>query len=85
MVALGQCLQLLEQGNLWRDADTRFGQQGGGIGVRLVFIAARQARGQERRQHIGDPDADTGEDTPQDHPKRRAHGVLAGKIDHPSP
>ena len=53
-----QRVQLFKQRYLRPDPDTCFGQQGGGIGVRLEFVTARQLGRQQRGQHIGQPDAD---------------------------
>lgn len=50
----GQIAKFFEQIDLRLHTDPGFGQQGGGIGVRLIFILARQARGQHLRNHICD-------------------------------
>ena len=81
-VGLRERVEFIEERDLWGHADPGFGEQGGGIGVCLIFIAPRQARGQKGGEHIGDPDAEEGDEAAQDHRQGGAQGVLAREINH---
>lgn len=64
--------------------DAGFGEEGGGIGIGLIFILTRQAGGEHRCDDVGKPCAAEGDEAPQDGGESDADRVLSREVDHPT-